>query len=69
MDRIEVVKEAIAFIERHLAERLELKTIAEAVHYSKYHLYHIFSDAVGMSLHDYVLRRKLMEAANCTQYS
>jgi AraC-like DNA-binding protein len=69
MDRIEVVKETISFIERHLAERFELKTIAEAVHYSKYHLHRIFSNAVGMSLHDYVLRRKLTEAAKLLAFS
>ena len=63
MDRLGIVTEAIAFIERHLAERLDLKSIAEAVHYSKYHLHRIFSDTVGLRIHDYVLRRKLTEAA------
>ena len=31
--------------------------------YSKYHLHRIFSDAVGLTIHDYVQRRQLTEAA------
>ncbi len=42
MDRIEVAKEAISFIERSLAERLGRKAIPEAVHHSKRHLHRIF---------------------------
>ncbi|XCP86652.1 GNAT family N-acetyltransferase [Roseburia hominis] len=54
---------AIQYIENHLQEELDLETVAKAVHYSKYHLHRIFSDTVGLTLHDYVKRRKLTEAA------
>lgn len=53
----------IDYIESHLDGKLELETVAEAVHYSKYHLHRLFTDTVGMTIHDYVQRRQLTEAA------
>ena len=57
------VETVIAYIEEHLDGKLDLDTVAEAVHYSKYHLHRMFSGTVGMTLHDYVQRRQLTEAA------
>ena len=57
------IEAVIHFIESHLDERLGLETVAKAVHYSKYHLHRMFTETVGMTLHDYVSRRKLTEAA------
>lgn len=31
--------------------------ISGAVHYSKYHLHRVFSDTVGLTIHDYIQRR------------
>lgn len=53
----------INYIEDHLNERLDLEQVAQAVHYSKYHLHRVFSETVGLSIHEYVIRRKLTEAA------
>ena len=64
--RIEAV---IDYIENHLDGKLELKTVAEAVHYSKYHLHRLFTDTVGMTIHDYVQRRRLTEAAKLLVFS
>ena len=50
MDRIEEVSLAIDFIEANLTERLNLDRIADAVHYSKYHLHCVFSDKVGLTV-------------------
>lgn len=60
---IENVIATIDYIEGHLSENLDLDTVAEAVNYSKYHLHRMFTGAVGLTIHDYVLRRKLTEAA------
>lgn len=60
---IKNVMAAIDYIEGHLYERLDLDTVAEAVHYSKYHLHRMFTDMVGLTIHDYVQRRQLTEAA------
>lgn len=59
----------IDYIEAHLDTRLDLETIAEAVHYSKYHLHRMFSGTVGMTIHDYVQRRQLTEAAKMLVFS
>ena len=64
--RIEAV---IDYIENHLDGKLELKTVAEAVHYSKYHLHRLFTDTVEMTIHDYVQRRQLTEAAKLLVFS
>lgn len=57
------IEAAIDFIENHLNEKLGLETVAEAVHYSKYHLHRMFTETVGMTIHDYISRRQLTEAA------
>ena len=59
----------IDYIENHLDGKLELETVAEAVHYSKYHLHRLFTDTVGMTIHDYVQRRQLTEAAKLLVFS
>lgn len=64
--RIEAV---IDYIESHLDGKLELEMIAEAVHYSKYHLHRLFTETVGMTIHDYVQRRQLTEAAKLLVFS
>ena len=63
------VETVIAYIEEHLDGKLDLDTVAEAVHYSKYHLHRMFSGTVGMTLHDYVQRRQLTEAAKLLVFS
>ncbi len=59
----------INFIEEHLDQKLDLETIATAVHYSKFHLHRVFSDIVGITIHDYVVRRQLTEAAKLLVFS
>lgn len=63
------LESVIAFIESHLADQLDLETVSKAVHYSKYHLHRRFRDAVGMTIDDYVLRRRLTEGAKLLVFS
>lgn len=63
------IEAAIAYMESHLDGRLELETVAEAVHYSKYHLHRLFTETVGMTIHDYAQRRQLTEAAKLLAFS
>lgn len=63
------LEKVIDFIENNLDGKLELDTVATAVHYSKYHLHRIFTDTVGMTIHDYVGRRQLTEAAKLLVFS
>ena len=67
--RIEYIMAAIEYIEEHLTEKLDLDRIAGAVHCSKYHLHRMFTDLTGLTLHDYVQRRRLTEAAKLLVFS
>ena len=60
---IKNVMAAIDYIESHLHEKLDLETVAGAVHYSKYHLHRMFTGTVGLTIQTYVQRRQLTEAA------
>lgn len=59
----------IEYIEAHLTEKMDLDTIADAVHYSKYHLHRMFADTTGLTVHDYIQRRRLTEAAKLLVFS
>lgn len=63
------IENVINYIENHLDGKLELETVAEAVHYSKFHLHRLFTETVGMTIHDYVQRRQLTEAAKLLIFS
>lgn len=66
---IENITAVIDYVENHLTEKLDLDRIAEAVHYSKYHLHRMFADTVGLTVHDYIQRRRLTEAAKLLVFS
>ena len=63
------IETVIDYIESHLDEKLDLEKVSEAVHYSKYHLHRMFNNTVGMTIHDYVQRRQLTEAAKLLVFS
>ncbi len=67
--RITKISRAIQFIETHLTEKLDLEQVAEGIHYSKYHLHRVFTNTVGLTIHDYVQRRQLTEAAKLLVFS
>lgn len=60
---IDIIQEVISYIDDHLEERLDLDSLCRVSGYSKYHLSRIFSDVVGLSIHSYIKRRRLTEAA------
>ncbi|WP_394922239.1 helix-turn-helix domain-containing protein [uncultured Robinsoniella sp.] len=54
----------IDYIEDHLLdEKLDLEAIATNIGYSKYHLHRMFTAVVGFTVHRYIQRRRLTEAA------
>lgn len=69
MKHFEKISMAIDYIEANLSEKIDLDMVAEAVHYSKYHLHRMFSKTLGMTLHDYQRRRQLTEAAKLLVFS
>ena len=66
---VALIETVIGYIETHLDGRLNLEQVAGAVHYSKYHLHRVFAETVGMTLHDYVQRRQMTEAAKLLVFS
>ena len=66
---VALIDTVIGYIETHLDGRLNLEQVAGAVHYSKYHLHRVFAETVGMTLHDYVQRRQMTEAAKLLVFS
>lgn len=63
------IENTIAFIEGHLDGKLDLEQVAEAMHYSKFHLHRMFTETAGMTVHDYVIRRQMTEAAKLLVFS
>lgn len=69
MENITTIKKAIDYIENHLSEKMTLTTVAKAINYSKYHLHRLFKETVGITIHAYVQRRQLSEAARLLVFS
>lgn len=49
----------LAYIEEHIDEELSLDGLAEIFYVSKYHIAHIFKDNLGMSIHQYIMKKRL----------
>ena len=52
-------KSIIAHIENHLDEELTLDSIAETFFVSKYHIAHLFKEKYGISIHQFVTKKRL----------
>jgi AraC-like DNA-binding protein len=48
-----------AYIEEHMDEDLSLDTLAKHFFVSKYHIAHIFKDNIGISIHQYITKKRL----------
>ena len=68
-DHVVSIETVIDYIETHLYGKIDLEQVSQAVHYSKYHLHRMFANTVGMTIHDYVQRRQLTEAAKLLVFS
>lgn len=66
---VHIVSQAIQYIENNLNGKLELDMAAAALHYSKFYLHRIFTKTTGLTIHDYVQRRQLTEAAKLLVFS
>ncbi len=66
---VRIVSQTIRYIEEHLNDKLELDGIAAALHYSKFYLHRIFRKTTGLTIHEYVQRRQLSEAAKLLVFS
>lgn len=60
---IDTIQEMVDYIENHLKDDLRLDNLSKHFNYSKYHLSRIFVDIAGFTVHNYIQRRRLTEAA------
>lgn len=68
-DFTKTIERTVNFIEQHLQDDLNLNDIAKYIGYSKYHLNRIFSETVGCTIHKYIQKRRLTEAARMLVYT
>lgn len=62
-DNYTMLEDCLTYIEEHLSEAISLDDISAAVGYSKYHFLRLFTAQVGITVHEYILRRQLTEGA------
>ncbi len=47
------------YIEEHLEEELSLEKLADVFYVSKYHIAHVFKENIGLSIHQYITKKRL----------
>ena len=63
MDHLEQVLKAITLIEDHLFDQRSISDVSYDVYSSRFHFHRIFRSVTGSSVYQYILSRKLSEAA------
>lgn len=48
-----------AYIEDHIEEELTLDSIAKEFYVSKFHISHVFKENLGLSVHQYIIKKRL----------
>ena len=59
MDYIKQIQETIDYIDNHITEKLCVQQLAQIACFSTYHYYRVFYSFVGLTVMEYVTRRKL----------
>lgn len=54
----------MSYIEEHLAEDLSLEKLSELFFVSKYYIAHVFKDNIGLSVHQYIVKKRLAACRN-----
>jgi len=62
-EKISTIYAAIEFIEKHLRDEISVGDIAASAGYSLYHFIRTFNQTIHHSPYDYLMRRRLSEAA------
>lgn len=64
-----VVYNALRYIDKEFMYITNVKSVAKALSYSEYYLSHIFSEKTGMSIKEYITKKKLHSAAETLKIS
>ncbi len=49
----------ITYIDNHLSDELSLDELASQFYVSKYHIAHLFKESLGLSIHQYIIKKRL----------
>ena len=63
MGNLILLTEALEYVEEHIGDEIRTEDIAESCHCSKSTLEKVFRCVNGISVHDYLVRRRMMRAA------
>ncbi|MBT2684997.1 AraC family transcriptional regulator [Bacillus sp. ISL-37] len=63
MDLLQSMNEAMKYIEENLADEIDFREVAKCAYCSEYHFTRMFSFLAGVTLSEYIRRRKLTLAA------
>ncbi len=58
-EQMRLYENLIQYIEDHLEEDLSLDNLADIFYVSKYHIAHIFKENLGLSIHQYITKKRL----------
>ncbi len=58
-DETSLYDRLLSYIENHIDEDLSLNRLAEAFYVSKYHIAHLSKNHLGMSVHQYITKKRL----------
>ncbi len=65
----QAVYRALKYIDRHYLRLTSVKNVAKELSYSEYYLSHEFKQKMDITMKDYLLRKKIMTAAELLKYS
>ncbi|MDE5679915.1 MAG: AraC family transcriptional regulator, partial [Lachnospiraceae bacterium] len=60
---IQLIQQAICYMEEHICENISYTEVAKSVHMSGYNFHRTFSFIVGMTANEYIRKRRLTLAA------
>lgn len=62
-----MVEAVEAYVEEHIADAISLEQLADQVHMSKYHFLRKFKELTGVTVHAYVMDKRLLRACEYLQ--
>ena len=62
MNNLQLIENALCYIDEHLNENITFERLAEVFGYSSFHFHKIFSSVTGQTITDYLRKRRLMYA-------
>ena len=63
-EELSLFQNILSYVESNLEESLSLDDIAGEFYVSKYYISHLFKDTLGISLHQYIIKKRLAECRN-----